>query len=159
MRVSAFCYNSSRHMEYQLRDGTRFIVDYYTDGILSNGYYHMPIVQKGIWKRTLRELIENVFNGNIQRASEVLYEIYKKPEYHRETLYRYVFGKSRKDIRERKAKKIVEYAYSEGIVNEVKRELKKKECIGTETESLGTSQCERQLKTIHVRVLAKELEK
>ena len=115
MRISALHYDSSKHIVHQLQDGTRFIVDYYTDGILSNGYYHMPIVQKGIWRRTVSELIATVFKGNIQRASDVLYEVYKKPEYLRTNLYRYIYTKPRKDRQNKKVTRVVEYVKREGI--------------------------------------------
>jgi hypothetical protein len=157
MRVTAFLCDKSKHKEYRLQDGTMFLVDNHTDSILTNGYYHMSIVHKGIWRRTVTQLIATVFDGNIQRASEVLYEVYQKPEYLRGNLYRYIFAKPRKDRQNKKVTKIVEYIKQEGILKEVVSELLKSHCIGVETEQLGTAQCDYQLKTYRTRVGMKML--
>jgi hypothetical protein len=157
MRVTAFHYDKSKHREYQLQDGTVFVVDYHTDSILSNGYYHMPIVHKGLWRRIVSELIASVFNGNVQRASEVLYQVYQKPEYLRTNLYRYLYTKPRKDRQNKKVRKVVEYIKQEDISKEVVRELLQSQCVGVVSEQLGTAQCEHQLKTSKTRVAMKAL--
>jgi uncharacterized protein YidB (DUF937 family) len=159
MRVTAFHYDKSKHREYQLQDGTVFVVDYHTDSILSNGYYHMPIVHKGLWRRVVSELIATVFNGDIKKASEVLHEVYKKPEYLRGNLYKYIYTKPRKDRQNKKLTKVMEYIENEGLKEDVKRELWKQESIGVESEQLGTAQCEHQLKTLKTRVGKKMLVK
>jgi hypothetical protein len=159
MKITAFLYDSSKHKAYQLQDGSKFIVDSHTDNILRNGYYHMSIVQKGIWRRTVSTIIDKVFDKDKLRASKVLYEVYRKPEYLRGNLYKYIYTKPRRDRKNKKLTKVMEYIENEGLKEDVKRELWKQDSIGVESEQLGTAQCERQLKTVHVRVLAKELEK
>jgi hypothetical protein len=136
----------SRYKEYTLKDGRRFVIDNYRDAILRDGYSHLPPKRKSLWKKTVKDLVDNEFKGNIAKASEVLYEVYSKAEYDRRTLYRLVFKSPRKDRVNRKVQRLLDYAYRNGLVEELKRQLWKDMCITQETEQLGTSQCEYQLK-------------
>jgi hypothetical protein len=160
MKTTAFLFDSSKHKTYQLQDGSKFIVDNHTDSILRNGYYFMPIVQKGVWRRTVSELIATVFNKDFLRASQVLYEVYKKPEYLRGNLYKYIYTKPRRDRKNKKLTKVLEYISREGLdEKDVLKALWKEKCIGVEAEQLGTAQCEHQLKTLRTRVGKKMLVK
>jgi hypothetical protein len=136
----------SRYKEYTLKDGRRFVIDNYRDAILRDGYSHLPPKRKSLWKKTVKDLIDNEFKGNIKEASEVLYEVYQRPEYLRGNLYKYIYTRQREDRRNKKLKKLMEYIYREGLVEEVKKELWKKESVGIESEQLGSSQCDFQLK-------------
>jgi hypothetical protein len=147
------------HCEYTLKSGKKFVIDNYRDTILKDGYYHQPPKKKNLWKRTVKDLIDNEFKGNIKEASEVLYEVYQKPEYLRGNLYKYVYTRPRQDRQNKKKEEILKRIHEEGLADEVLKELLKERCIGVESEPLGTEQCDYQLKTLRTRVGFKALVK
>jgi hypothetical protein len=151
--------NPKTHHEYPLRNGDKFVIDNYRDSILKNGYAHMPPKRKSLWKKTVKDLIDNEFKGNIAKASEVLYEVYQKPEYLRGNLYKYVYTRPRQDKQNKKKEEILKRIHEENLADEVLKELLKERCIGVESEKLGTEQCDYQLRTLRTRVGFKALVK
>jgi hypothetical protein len=150
MTMIRFLCDPKKHISYRLRDGRKYIIDSYKDGILKFGYYNASPRQKSMWIDIVQSIIQNDFNGNILEASRVLSEIYKKPEYHRTKLYSLLpmLGGGRKDKKKRKLEKMVKRIIDEKQEEEFFRIYRKMKCAGQCTEKLGTEQCDYQLRTV-----------
>lgn len=142
-------HSPNTHITYTLKDGSSFTIDNARDYILRSGYYTQNSRQKAIWKRTTSDLIKQGFRGNVDLASKVLEEVYKKPEYQRGNLYKILGKKIRKDRRNKKLQRIMREIYQNDLVDSVKKAIWRQEAIPEEEDyCLGTQQAEYQLKRI-----------
>jgi formyltetrahydrofolate synthetase len=133
---------------YSLKNGYFFTIDSAKDYILKSGFYTQSSRHKAVWKRVVSDLIKQGFRGNVDLASKVLEEVYKKPEYQRGNLYKILGKKIRKDRRNKKLQKVMKEIYQNDLVDDIKKIIWKQETIPEEDYSLGTQQLEHQLKRI-----------
>jgi formyltetrahydrofolate synthetase len=142
-------HNPNTHVTYALKDGNFFTIDNTRDYILKSGFYFQSPRQRGIWKRTVSDLIKQGFKGNVDLASKVLKEVYQKSEYERGNLYKILGKRIRKDRKNKKLQKVMKEIYQNDLVDDVKRAIWKQESITDEDDyQLGTQQAEYQIKRI-----------
>jgi hypothetical protein len=165
MIMMRLLYDPKKHIMYPLIDGRNFIIDSYRDGILKTGFNHVSPKQKAQWIETVQDIIQNDFNGNTLEASKVLSEVYSKPEYNRNVLYRLLpMLKNRREEGINKTEKnwlhrIIRKLEESNLEGEFWEVYRRKKSIGQYGEQLGTAQCDYQLKTTRKRVGDKILRK
>jgi hypothetical protein len=167
MKAKAIFYYPSQVTIHQLPDKGTFIVDNKTNEILQNGYSMTPMA-KAKWIETVSDIIETVFHGNVAQASEVLSQVYKKPEYQRTKLYellpklRYTntqWKQLPKTVR-RWIDRELDKVYARGLEEQFfVRHIRRRTQKVIETAPVGTSQCKWQLGTVEKRFRKKAFEK
>jgi hypothetical protein len=156
MKGKAIYYYPNQVVVHPLPDGSTFIVDNKTNEILQNGYSMTPMA-KAKWIETVSEIIETYFHGNVAQASEVLSQVYKKPEYERTKLYELLPKLKRANAQWKQLPKTVrrwidreiDKVYNRGLEEQFfERYLRRRTKKIIDTTPLGTQQCEYQLGTV-----------
>jgi hypothetical protein len=138
-----FLFDPQKHLRYPLKNGTFFEVSNYQDELLRNGTYGASNPRKqGELIDTLETLLKIDFNGNVKLMSEVLSEVYAKPEYTRQGLYKIL--PSLKEIRltrtrQRKLLRQWNKYFSDQVARDfARKQICKEEAVYESTEELGT---------------------
>ena len=153
MKGKAIYYYPNQVVVHPLPDGSTFVVDNKTNEVLQNGYSMTPM-GKAKWIETVSEVINHTFHGNVALASEVLYNVYQKPEYQRTKLYELLpmlkhtnsqWKELPKPLR-RWIDRELDKLSSRGLEEQFFERYLRRQSQKIITEPLGTQQCEYQLR-------------